>query len=324
MTSEKIPFVFQERDFAFLSTLVESRVLTANHAAVLHFGGSREAAKKRLQKLKGAGLIAERKRRASEPAVLSLTGKAFPLLKARGLLDSYPDLSLASLVRRSQVSPLTLAHELEVMDVKSAFHSAIAGLERFSISEFTTWPRLHEFEAERGGSSRQNVTVKPDGFIRVHETEPDGGLSEHTFFLELDRSTETLDTLVSRAGCYLNYYRSGGFALKNRASRTDFKDYPFRVLMVFKSAERRNNIAERLLQHSPPILSQVCVATLNDATRDPFGPVWICPRDYRDATSGTPFDTARMAGAWQFRRQGAREIFVEQKIRKFHLLAHQD
>jgi hypothetical protein len=34
--------------------------------------------------------------------------------------------------------------------------------------------------------------------------------------------------------------------------------------MVFKCAERRNNTTERLLQHNPPILTQGCLATLDE------------------------------------------------------------
>ncbi len=125
------------------------------------------------------------------------------------------------------------------MDVKAAFCSAIRGSGRFTVAEFSTWPLLYQFEAFRPGHSSAEVIVKPDGFIRIHEKETDGGLSEHTFFLEVDRSSETQDTLVARAGCYLDYYKSGGFAVRNGGTRADFKDYPFRVLMVFKTAEDR-------------------------------------------------------------------------------------
>ncbi len=50
-----------------------------------------------------------------------------------------------------------------------------------------------------------DVLVKPDGFIRIHEKEADGGLSEHALFLEVDRSSETQDTLVNRTETYLTY-----------------------------------------------------------------------------------------------------------------------
>jgi hypothetical protein len=70
---------------------------------------------------------------------------------------------------------------------------------------------------------------------------------ENTFFVEVDRSTETQDALARGALCYLDYYRRGGLAEPFGHDPTQYKDFPFRVLMIFKTAERRNNAAERLL-----------------------------------------------------------------------------
>jgi len=57
----------QGRDLALLRGLFECRVMTPGHAAKLYFDGKPEATKKRLQKLKAAGLIGERPRRAFDP-----------------------------------------------------------------------------------------------------------------------------------------------------------------------------------------------------------------------------------------------------------------
>lgn len=65
----------QDRDLALLRGLFECRVMTTDHATALYFDGKNEAAKKRLQKLKTAGLISERPRRAFEPSILFLTRK---------------------------------------------------------------------------------------------------------------------------------------------------------------------------------------------------------------------------------------------------------
>ena len=74
----------QPRDFALLRGLFECRVMTADHIATLYFGGKSEYTKKRLQKLKAAGLISERPRRMNEPAVLCLTrkGSTFSIVMA--------------------------------------------------------------------------------------------------------------------------------------------------------------------------------------------------------------------------------------------------
>lgn len=310
----------QLRDVALMRGLFESRIMTAAHAVQLYFNGKAEAAKKRLQKLKAAGLVAERRRKPFEPAILFLTRKALIALQKQGDLSEYPLLDSSALEKRSRVSDLTLRHELEIMDVKAVFHTALAKDKCFSVAEFSTWPLLYQFDAFRPGYAGQEVSVKPDGFIRIHEKEPDGGLSEHAFFLEVDRSTETQDTLVARAGCYMDYYQSGGFAVRNGGTRNQFKEYPFRVLMVFKSAERRNNTAERLLQSTPPILSQVCLSTYDEVTADPLGPIWIRPMDYRNATAETPFASGRARETWGYRRQTERELTVEKRIKKWRIL----
>jgi hypothetical protein len=49
----------QERDIFLLRGLFESRVMTTDHATALYFDGKYDPAKKRLQKLKSAGLICD-------------------------------------------------------------------------------------------------------------------------------------------------------------------------------------------------------------------------------------------------------------------------
>lgn len=309
----------QERDFALLRGLFECRIMTAGHVAALFFDGKREYTKKRLQKLKAAGLIGERKRRVNEPSILFLTRGGFAFLKSNGHLDGLPALGKNTFDARANVSQLTLRHELEIMDVKAAFHSALRNAGPFSLAAFSTWPLLYQFETSVPGTA-MDVLVKPDGFIRIQENELDDGLSEHTFFLEVDRSSETQDTLVNRAVCYLEYYRTGGFAIRNGASATDFKEFPFRVLMVMKTAERRNNTAARLAHNNPPILTQVLLTTLTEATADPLGPIWIQPADYREAVTGTPFEKEQPGRHSAYHRRPEREAFVESRIQKRRFL----
>src|SRR5580704_15496235 len=129
MSASKIRADFlqlQERDAQLLHGLFVSRVMTGTHITALYFGGSKEAAKKRLQKLKSVGLVGERKRRVNEKSVLFLTRKGHARLEQRQLLLAFPQLSGAAFEKRANVSELTLRHELEVMDVKAAFHSTLA------------------------------------------------------------------------------------------------------------------------------------------------------------------------------------------------------
>lgn len=311
--------VLQDRDLNLLRTLFECRVMTAAQIAAIHFEGRREAAKKRLQRLKAEGLIAERDRLVNEPSILYLAKSGFEVLKNKGVLSEYPSLSAVALEKRARVSDLTIRHELAVLDVKAAFHSAVRNSSSFTIAEFSTWPRIHEFTATH--PSAAETTVRPDGFVRIHEGESDGSLSEHAFFLEVDRSTESQDTLASKAVCYFDYFKSGGFAERNGADATAYKEYPFRVLMVLKSPERRNNLAARLLRMNPPILTHACLATFDEVQNDPLGAIWMCPIDYREAVAGTAFDVDSPEPNWAYQRQSAREVLIEQTVKKRKVLS---
>ena len=316
----------QDRDLGLLRGLFESRVMTLQHAAVLYFDGRHESAKKRLQKLKGARLVAERPRRRYEAAVLFLTRKAFRVLEENGVLTEYPRLGWKSLEKRARVSDLTLRHELAVMAVKAATLPAVNALPGFAVVEFSTWPRLYEFHARqrvpgRGhGGTTNRVLVKPDGHIRVHEKGRNSELFEHTFFLEVDRSTESQQILALRATAYIDYYQSGGLAVSHGYPRSAYKRFPFRVLMVLKNAERRNNPAERLLQQYPPILTQVWLTTFAEVTTAPLRPIWVRPKDYREVTQGTAYDPERRRELNGYRRQPERERLIEQAVQKVRLL----
>lgn len=293
--------------------------MTAAHVSALYFESKRQYTKKRLQKLKGVGFIGERNRRVNEPAILFLTRKAFSFLNSEGHLSGYPQLSTNSFENRANVSPFTVRHELEVMDVKAALHGGLAGNEKFSIREFTTWPLLNQFETTLDGYGAP-VALKPDGYLRIHEREDNSSGFIHDCFLEIDRSEESQGRLLSKAISYLNYYASGGFAVRNGGTVDDKKSFPFRVLMVFKTSERRNNTAEHLVRNNPPILTLTWLTTLAEAKANPLGAIWIQPKGYRDITSGTTFDVDRRQPTPFYRRQSEREIFVESKIVKRRLL----
>src|SRR5882724_6916413 len=267
--SPNVPLELQDRDISVLRGLFESRVMTGAHASALFFEARAEAAKKRLQKLKAAGFIAERRRRPYHPAILFLTSRGHALLKEKGVLAQYPPIDPTSLERRVRVSELRIQHELAVMDVKAAFQSAIRGKTAVSLEEFGTWPLLYEFKAIRSGYGGKEFVLRPDGFVHIKEKQNCADDLDHRCFLELDRSTEAPDILAAKALCYLNYYRTGDFAVWNGASRSETSKYPFRVLMVFRTAERRNNIAERILRGTPQILTQVWMTTIAEAQSDP-------------------------------------------------------
>jgi hypothetical protein len=312
----------QERDLAILRGLFESRLMTLTHVTHLYFNGRGEAAKKRIQRLKHERFIRERARRVYQPSILHLSRRAFAELSSRGMLLEYPTLAWNQLEDRAKVSELTLRHELAVLDVKTALSCAIRKISYYELIEFSTWPLLYQFQAAQpplpGTYHPGSVLIKPDGFVRLHEQATGGDLFEHFFFLEVDRSTEPRETLARRVYGYQDFYRRGGLALRHGFTREDYKDFPFRVLMVLPNEERRNNMAERLLQNDPPALTMVWLTTFSEVTVDPLGAIWMRPLDYREITKGTQYDAIRpRTGA--YRRDPAREAMVTNNLVKLRL-----
>jgi hypothetical protein len=289
----------QPRDFTVLQELFESRLMTLSHVATLHFDGRTEYAKKRIAKLKDAGFIAERPRRRFEPSVLSLTRRAFQVLHDRGYLVEYPELTLHSMEKRSRVSELTLRHELAVMDVKVAMVKAIRPQPSLHVERFCTWPKLYEFSSRifEDGSAQRRGLIQADGYLRISQ-QANGIPREVAFYLEIDRGTERLQSLVDRAVAYLDHYRSGGYSLWRGAQREEYKRYPFRVLGVFTSERRLRNIAERLLVNDPPVRHQFLLANFAEVIHDPLGPIWSSPADCQSLEMANESTEERSSGNW--------------------------
>src|SRR6185503_5570398 len=104
---------------------------------------------------------------------------------------------------------------------------------------------------------------------------------------EVDRSTESLNILVRKALAYREYYRTGGLAVKFGVAKEATNEYPFRVLMVFKTEKRRDNVAENLLKVKPPILKQCWLTTLEEITTNPLGTIWIQPVNHERFANGS-------------------------------------
>lgn len=259
---------YTERDYAILRSLFESRVITRAHLAAIHFAGHARMTKKRLQKLAADGLVGSRSRKPAEPTLHFLTKRGYDLLNQEGRLAGYPRFGYDRFCKRIDVSPLTLAHELSVMDVKAAFYNAARARPDVRIEQFCTWPILFRFRVRSPAGAKPWLC--PDGSIRLCGNAPDS--NEQHFYLEVDRGTESLPVLGRKAAAYLEHSQTTG------ANRP----LPFRVLWIFHTATRQGHAAEYFLNNSPPILTQAWMTTMDELLADPFGLIWVRPIDYRD------------------------------------------
>jgi hypothetical protein len=312
----------QDRDIEMFRGLFESRLMTLEHITRLYFNGRSEAAKKRVQRLKSGRYLGERVRNLYEPSILYLAERAFTALVERGAIHKYPSLTWSQLKKRLHVSDFTLRHERSVLDVKTSISCALRPLPHYELVEFSTWPRLYQFEAAQpprpGTYSTPKVVIKPDGFVRIYEHANSGDTFEHMLFLEVDRSTESRKTLALRTYGYQDFYCRGGLAVRFGHGPEDFEAFPFRVLFVVPNEERRNNLAEQLLLSTPPVLAFVWLTTFQEVTTDPLGAIWMQPIDYRNITHGTEFDPSRECTN-VYRRRKEREEFVAGELNKLSL-----
>lgn len=258
------------RDIDILRGFYESRLMTLAHVAAIYFGSRHEAAKKRVQKLKRARLLAERTRKNYQRSILHLTGRGFTLLYARGELRRYPSATLKQFLRRVAVSAQTVEHELEVMDCRAALHTALASHPSLRLETMTTWPRLHAFTLRRDGRS---MKVKPDAFCRIVDDQH----RVHVFYLELDRSTETTERVLDRARDYVAHYRTGGFAVAQGAGAADARRHPFRVLWVCRSEQRIASLASVFRENDLPSQGMMWFTTLGAFCQDALGSIWTTP-----------------------------------------------
>ena len=268
--------VLQPRDLNVLQGLFEMRLMTRPQLGDLYFNGNQGSARQRIRKLKNAGYIAERPGRKPYARVpLYLTKKGYLTLRKTGLLGQYPIATWKTMRNRPYIKDTTLLHELELMDVCASFVHALQDHPEYQLEQLSTWTSLFAFYTFR---HHRRVTIRPDGFVCLMNPSD----KEIAFFIEYDRGTEQLKTLLAKVKAYYDYSRSGRYASWRKTFPGDHHHKPaFRLLFIVKSEYRRKNIAVLLLKHG--FRQLVWIAVFEDAIRDPLGPIWQRPSDYAEA-----------------------------------------
>jgi hypothetical protein len=272
--------VLQPRDFGLLADLFDTRFITIRHAAALHFGDNDDVAKQRLLKLHRAGLIHRREMNLAGPrGVRSLyvfRKRTLDLLLRHGWLLRYRNENWNVRLRKrfEAISPLTIQHELGLLDVRAALEPALGALAHIKVIRFGVWPLEHEFHVRRGD---RRVRQRPDGYLCFAEHSPlrDEPVCRH-FYIEYDRGTESLETIATKAEGYRHHHRTGGFCRWLGRPGDQPRDHPFRVLFVVPSAGRMRSMLARLAQAGER--RRAWLTTLDELTADPLGGIWTYPQ----------------------------------------------
>ncbi len=223
------------RDRAVLIGLFEARVFTLKQLAKLYFEDRYEMTKKRLQKLKAAGYVRALNRAPFQPSALVLAKKGFLAVRHAEELARYPEIPWNTFYKRTQIADSTLRHELAVSEVRVALLSTIRERNDLELLELTTWPWQINFEARfpvkrDGFTYKKAMTIRPDGLLRLKHRLPNGSSRDLTFYLEIDRSTESQTQLLKKA--------SGYIAHRNQE--------PFQVIFTFSTIARCREASSRI------------------------------------------------------------------------------
>lgn len=235
----------QPRDWEFLLGLFDSRVVTVAQAGEIYFEGRLAMAKKRVGKLKRAGLLLARPAPVGAPAVLYLSRAGLRLLADHDFIHAGDEASLGRLARRAYVSAQTLAHEVAVVGVVAAFHRVGRECGAFLVSGF--WTRPRPFRA--GGAS----ALRPDAEMGLRGA--DSARAERVF-IEVDNSTESLRVIRAKLA---------GYAL--RASPESV------ILFIVESSARKRNI-ERVARETTSLTAfRFYVVLRPDLTAETIVPI---------------------------------------------------
>lgn len=175
--------------------------------------------------------------------------------------------------RKTKVRDWFLEHGLALTDIRIAIDQAVVK-NGFSIEEerddfdFKTAQDWDRVKITFPGKGLEEVRINPDYLMRLRT--PKG---KAHFFLEVDRSTETISkTWQKKILGYKKFILSGDFTKRYGGSRS------LRILTTTPSLERAQNLAKAAETYGPKEASQIFwFATKDDVTtKDPLTfPIWL-------------------------------------------------
>lgn len=252
---DEVPFALTRRDLALLHDVWGFRLLTTSQLETLRRADVDEALRfvSRLtltRRLKG--LYHHRHlRRIVRPSASGSQEPVYVLDRegARALSLWLEEKGKAVEVRAPLPSRLPKAQGLEhlllIVQARVAFTAAGAlgeDEERLQLVEWKSSDQVR-FTVNVPGIRRtiQSVTLLPDAGMVLRVTRGERR-SRHIAFLEVDRGTESIGTLVAKARAYFAYWKSGGFARDYQAP----EGMGFWVLLTVPSKARAATLLKAL------------------------------------------------------------------------------
>ncbi len=206
----RIQAALSDRDVAILESLTRHRFLTTSHLQQLHFqdhathGAASRICRRVLARLTELRIIEPLARRVGGVRA----GSASYVWRLGPVGDQLRRLAAGDgvLARRKEPSERWLDHCLAVADVHlTLIHAARA--RKLDLLTVETEPDCWRDYLTGAGAY---VTVKPDLFVITAPLSGDGpGQFQDHWFVEVDRATESLPTVLRKCGQYATYQRSG-------------------------------------------------------------------------------------------------------------------
>jgi len=122
--------------------------------------------------------------------------------------------------------------------------------------------------------------------------------------------------LTKRIGGKPIEYELGPYLFNSACSRSYLQ-----ALKNGKNPELPKILIELFLDPDAPELQSLRGSNNSEkADKDPLGPIWLCPADYREATVGTRFESPTVQRSREYKRQTERDRFIESNVKKWRLL----
>ncbi|ORP07270.1 replication-relaxation [Streptococcus mitis] len=196
-----------DNDTQILYFLSQARYATTNQLARLFFASSVRAdtAIRRtnfaLQSLKKAGLVSHLKRRiggirrGSASYVWQITFQGLKFLK------NQDETVVLRYKNKYEPTQHHVEHTLAITEIFVETLETVRDSEKLSLETFSFEPNSWRSYQKLSGIGR---TLKPDAYLELVNHD-----YEDYYFLEIDRSTESLARIVNTCKKYIEYYRSG-------------------------------------------------------------------------------------------------------------------